>query len=124
MRGERRPGHAGPLAGWERIAIMALLAIMVGLVVLLTISASPAGQDHVGPGDGKHGGGKHGGAARAPGPAHRPDGLSAGQHRPVDRIPHQRTDRWPHVPVDAGGRHPVRAGSLDDGDGDRQRRLA
>ena len=50
MRGERRPGHAGPLAGWERIAILALLAIMVALVVLLTISATPASQGHLSPG--------------------------------------------------------------------------
>jgi hypothetical protein len=48
MRGERPPGHAGPLAGWERIAIVALLAIMVGLIVLLTISAASARGDHAG----------------------------------------------------------------------------
>jgi hypothetical protein len=48
MHGERPPGHAGPLAGWERIAIVALLAIMVGLIVLLTISAAPARGDHHG----------------------------------------------------------------------------
>jgi hypothetical protein len=48
MHGERPPGHAGPLAGWERIAIVALLAIMVGLIVLLTISAAPARGDHAG----------------------------------------------------------------------------
>ena len=48
MRGERQPGHAGPLAGWERAAIVALLAIMVGLIVLLTISAAPARGDHAG----------------------------------------------------------------------------
>ncbi len=45
MRGERPRRHAGPLAGWERIAIVALLAIMVGLIVLLTISAAPARGD-------------------------------------------------------------------------------
>lgn len=38
MRGERRPGHAGPLAGWERLAIAAILAIMAALVVALAIS--------------------------------------------------------------------------------------
>jgi hypothetical protein len=48
MHGERPPGHAGPLPGWERIAIVALLAIMVGLIVLLTISAAPARGDHAG----------------------------------------------------------------------------
>jgi hypothetical protein len=73
MRGERRSGHAGPLAGWERIAIVALLAIMVGLVVLLTISASPAGKDQGGPG-----GGKDGGPVRATGPPQaRPGGPRA-----------------------------------------------
>jgi hypothetical protein len=41
MRGERRPGHAGPLAGWERIAIMILLAIMAAMTIALTISAAP-----------------------------------------------------------------------------------
>lgn len=66
MRGERRPGHAGPLAGWERIAILALLAIMVGLVVLLTISATPL-RDHVGPGSPQHGAGKRAGPGRAGG---------------------------------------------------------
>jgi hypothetical protein len=40
MHGERRPGHAGPLAGWERAAIVVLLAIMAGLVIVLTISAA------------------------------------------------------------------------------------
>ena len=55
MRGERRPGHAGPLAGWERVAIVALLAIMVGLVVLLTISAARARADHPRPGHGRDG---------------------------------------------------------------------
>jgi hypothetical protein len=48
MRWERPSGHAGPLAGWERIAILALLVIMVGLIVLLTISAAPAHDDHAG----------------------------------------------------------------------------
>jgi hypothetical protein len=48
MRWERPSGHAGPLAGWERIAIVALLAIMVGLIVLLTISAAPAHDEHAG----------------------------------------------------------------------------
>ncbi len=38
MRGERRPGHAGPLAGWERLAIVAILLIMAVLMVALAIS--------------------------------------------------------------------------------------
>jgi hypothetical protein len=38
MRGERRPGHAGPLAAWERLAIVAILGIMATLVITLAIS--------------------------------------------------------------------------------------
>jgi hypothetical protein len=49
MRGERRPGHAGPLATWERIAILIILAIMAALVILLTISAAPVRPQHTGP---------------------------------------------------------------------------
>jgi hypothetical protein len=49
MRGERRPGHAGPLATWERIAILVILAIMAALIILLTIAAGPVRQQHTGP---------------------------------------------------------------------------
>jgi hypothetical protein len=38
MRGERRPGHAGPLAAWERLAIAAILAIMAAVVIALAVS--------------------------------------------------------------------------------------
>ncbi len=38
MRGERRPGHAGQLAAWERLAIVAMLAIMAALVIALAVS--------------------------------------------------------------------------------------
>jgi hypothetical protein len=38
MRGERRPGHAGPLAAWERLAIAAILVIMAAAVIALSIS--------------------------------------------------------------------------------------
>jgi len=38
MRGERRPGHAGPLAAWERLAIAAILAIMAAGVIALAVS--------------------------------------------------------------------------------------
>jgi hypothetical protein len=78
MRGEQRPGHAGPLAGWEQIAIVALLAIMVGLVVLLTISATPP-RDHVRPGSPEPGT-----TPRATDPARaRPGGRSAWRSAPA-----------------------------------------
>jgi hypothetical protein len=38
MHGERRPGHAGPLAAWERLAIVVILGIMVALAIGLAIS--------------------------------------------------------------------------------------
>ena len=38
MRGERRPGHAGPLAAWERLAIAGILGVMAALVIALAIS--------------------------------------------------------------------------------------
>jgi len=38
MRGERRPGHAGPLAAWERLAIAGILVIMAVAVIALSIS--------------------------------------------------------------------------------------
>jgi len=38
MRGERWPGHAGPLAAWERLAIAVILAVMAALVIALAIS--------------------------------------------------------------------------------------
>lgn len=38
MRGERRPGHAGPLPAWERLAIAVILAVMAALVIALAIS--------------------------------------------------------------------------------------
>jgi hypothetical protein len=38
MRGERRPGHAGPLAAWERLAIAAILGIMVAVAIGLAVS--------------------------------------------------------------------------------------
>jgi hypothetical protein len=38
MRGERRPGHAGPLAAWERLAIVVILGVMAALVIALAIS--------------------------------------------------------------------------------------
>jgi hypothetical protein len=38
MRGERRSGHAGPLAAWERLAIAAILGIMVAVAIGLAVS--------------------------------------------------------------------------------------
>ncbi len=38
MRGERRPGHAGPLAAWEKLVIMGILAVMAALVIGLAMS--------------------------------------------------------------------------------------
>ncbi len=38
MRGERGPGHAGPLAAWERLAIVAILGIMAAVIIGLAVS--------------------------------------------------------------------------------------
>jgi hypothetical protein len=40
MRGERQPGHAGPLARWERIAIVVIVVLMATLVVAVTLAAA------------------------------------------------------------------------------------
>jgi hypothetical protein len=40
MRGERQPGHAGPLARWERIAIVVIVVLMAALVIVATLAAA------------------------------------------------------------------------------------
>jgi hypothetical protein len=40
MRGERQPGHAGPLATWERIAIVVIVLLMAALVLAVTLAAT------------------------------------------------------------------------------------
>jgi hypothetical protein len=40
MRGERQSGHAGPLARWERIAIVVIVVLMAALVVAVTLAAA------------------------------------------------------------------------------------
>jgi hypothetical protein len=41
MRGERQPGHAGPLARWERIAIVVIVVLMAALIIAVTLAATP-----------------------------------------------------------------------------------
>jgi hypothetical protein len=38
MRGERPRGHAGPLAAWEKLVIVAILAVMAAMVIALAMS--------------------------------------------------------------------------------------
>jgi hypothetical protein len=40
MRGEQQPGHAGPLARWERIAIVVIVVLMAALVIVVTLAAA------------------------------------------------------------------------------------
>jgi hypothetical protein len=40
MHGERQPGHAGPLARWERIVIVVIVVLMATLVVIVTLAAA------------------------------------------------------------------------------------
>ena len=40
MRGGQRPGHAGPLARWERVAILVILVVMAAVVVAVTLGAA------------------------------------------------------------------------------------
>jgi hypothetical protein len=40
MRGERQRGHAGPLARWERFAIVAIVILMAALVIAVTLAAA------------------------------------------------------------------------------------
>jgi hypothetical protein len=40
MCGERQPGHAGPLARWERIAIVVIVVLMAAVIVAVTLAAA------------------------------------------------------------------------------------
>lgn len=40
MRGERQPGHAGPLARWERVAIVVIVLLMAAVVLIVTLAAA------------------------------------------------------------------------------------
>jgi hypothetical protein len=38
MRREREPGHAGPLPGWERLAIVIIILALAALIGAVTMA--------------------------------------------------------------------------------------
>ena len=38
MRREREPGHAGPLPGWERLAILVIILALAALIGAVTLA--------------------------------------------------------------------------------------